>query len=354
MNLYSELQLSAKGSKDLINLSKTKKEKLKHINIYVLKVFLTVLFCTVFVGVFTKIFGNENGVAGVVIVLFLLTFRQIHMGYNINQSRFSILIFFIIFSIFPYFANLYGGIIGLLINILSIFILLFLGCYKVEFYNHATIVLSYLLLYGSFVKGDIYLNRVVGLLIGGLWVSLCLYRNHKDKELNKSIKDLVLEFKLNIKENLWKIKLAVLVSSSMYIGEKLGLNKVMWVGIATMSLLTPFSEMRREKILNRLFGTILGSLLFYIIVLILPKQLHPFIGIFGGLLVGFATSYKYQTVFNALGALSLAMAVYGRDIAIFTRIIDNIFAVIFLIIFSTVFDYIVSLKIDFNEEVIKI
>lgn len=354
MSLYDELQLNAKGSKDLINLSKTKKEKIKHISIYILKVLLTVLFCTVFVTIFTKIFGSENGVAGVVIVLFLLTFRQIHIGYNVNQSRISIMIFFIIFAFAPYLSNLYGGFRGLIINILAMFLLSFLGCYRVEFYNHATIILSYLLLYGSNVQGEVYLKRVVGLLLGGVWVSICLYRNHKDKELDKSLKDLIVEFKLNLRENLWKVKLAVLVSSSMFVGELLGLNKVMWIGIATMSILTPFCEMRKERAMNRLFGTIAGSILFYLIVLIFPSSLYPLIGILGGILVGFASTYKYQTVCNALGALSLAMVTYGRDIAIFTRVIDNLFAVVFLIIFSAIFDYLVSLKFTFNEEYIKI
>lgn len=55
------------------------------------------------------------------------------------------------------------------------------GCYEVRFFNHSTFLLSYLLLYGNDVTGDLYIKRVIALAIGGLWIALCLYRNHLDK-----------------------------------------------------------------------------------------------------------------------------------------------------------------------------
>lgn len=354
MNLYSKLQLSAKDSKDLINSSNTKRDKLINILVFILKVFLTVLFCIGFVSLFTYFFGNENGVVGVVTLLFLLTFRQINIGYNIKNSVFSIFIIFIIFAISPYISNGNGGIISLIINAFSIFILVFLGCYRVEFYNHAILVLSYLLLFGSRVNGDIYIKRIFGLIFGAILISICLFRNHKNKDTDKNIKTLISEFKFNSKKDLWKIKLAITVSMSMYIGEIFGLNKLMWIGIASMSVLSPFTEMRKEKFKDRVIGTFLGAILFYIIIRIIPSSLYSFVGILGGIFVGFSASYKYQTVFNALGALSMAMIVFGRNTAILTRIIDNVFAVIFVMIFSILFDYIVSLKINFKDNLIRI
>ena len=53
------------------------------------------------------------------------------------------------------------------------------GCYEVRFFNHSTFLLSYLLLYGNDVTGDLYIKRVIALAIGGLWIALCLYRNHR-------------------------------------------------------------------------------------------------------------------------------------------------------------------------------
>lgn len=107
----------------------------------------------------------------------------------------------------------------------------------------------------------------------------------------------------------------------------------MWIGIATMSVLTLFSHMRKEKLINRVLGTILGSILFMILIYILPESIHSYMGLIGGMIVGFCATYKYQTMFNALGALSMAMLIYGSNSAAIIRMVDNLFAVVFVIIF---------------------
>ena len=79
MTVYQELQLNQAGSKKLIRSCTDKKEKRKHIAVYCLKIALTVAFCVVFVSIFTGIFGKENGVAGVGVLLALLAFRQVDL-----------------------------------------------------------------------------------------------------------------------------------------------------------------------------------------------------------------------------------------------------------------------------------
>ena len=69
MTFYQELQLNQAGSKKLICASETKKEKYRHIAVYLFKIILTISFCVVFVTLFSMIFGTENSVAGVVILL---------------------------------------------------------------------------------------------------------------------------------------------------------------------------------------------------------------------------------------------------------------------------------------------
>lgn len=86
MTVYQELQLNQAGSKKLIRSCTDKKEKRKHIAIYCLKIALTVAFCVVFVSIFTGIFGAENGVAGVGVLLALLAFRQVDLGFWPSQS----------------------------------------------------------------------------------------------------------------------------------------------------------------------------------------------------------------------------------------------------------------------------
>ena len=80
MTFYQELQLSSIGSKDLIKATKDKKEKAKHILIYNFKVYLVVAFCFVVVTLFSRIFGSDNSIVGVIVLLSLLVLRQVDFG----------------------------------------------------------------------------------------------------------------------------------------------------------------------------------------------------------------------------------------------------------------------------------
>ena len=72
MTFYQELQLSSTGSKQLIKNTTDKKEKTRHILIYNFKVYLVVAFCFLVVTAFSMIFGNDNSVPGVVVLLAIL------------------------------------------------------------------------------------------------------------------------------------------------------------------------------------------------------------------------------------------------------------------------------------------
>ena len=76
MTLYQELQLNQAGSKALIKNAGNRREKQRHIGVYILKVFLTMAFCVAFISAFTALFGPENSIAGVVVLLAVMVFRQ--------------------------------------------------------------------------------------------------------------------------------------------------------------------------------------------------------------------------------------------------------------------------------------
>ena len=69
MNFYQELQLNQAGSKSYIASFKNPKDKCKHIAVYLFKIALVVAFCVSFVTLFSVLFGNENSIAGVVVLL---------------------------------------------------------------------------------------------------------------------------------------------------------------------------------------------------------------------------------------------------------------------------------------------
>ena len=155
MTFYQELLLNQAGSKKLISESNSTKEKCYHEGVFLFKIILTVAFCFLFVTAVSMIFGNENSVVGVAILLALLAFRKVNLGYDVKQSSYVMFGMFLVLMLGPHLANQVGMFWGALVNFLCMLLMTVFGCYEVRFFNHSTFLLSYLLLYGNDVTGDL-------------------------------------------------------------------------------------------------------------------------------------------------------------------------------------------------------
>lgn len=93
MTFYQELQLNQSGSKELIRQSKTTKEKLYHLMVYLIKIAITVGFCFFFVTLYSILFGNDNSIVGVVVLLCIMVFRQAHFEIHAGQSTVLLALF---------------------------------------------------------------------------------------------------------------------------------------------------------------------------------------------------------------------------------------------------------------------
>ena len=99
MTFYQELQLNQAGSKNLLKKSETTKEKMYHILVYLIKIAVTMVFCFLFVTVFSILFGNENSIVGVVVLLCLMVFRNADLGIHTGQSTMLLAMFFVIMAV---------------------------------------------------------------------------------------------------------------------------------------------------------------------------------------------------------------------------------------------------------------
>ena len=95
MTFYQELQLNQAGSKNLLKKSETVKEKSYHILVYLVKIAVTMAFCFFFVSIFSILFGNENSIVGVVVLLCLMVFRNADLGIHTGQSTMLLALFFV-------------------------------------------------------------------------------------------------------------------------------------------------------------------------------------------------------------------------------------------------------------------
>ena len=320
MTFYQELQLSSAGSKQLIKNTQDSKEKRRHILIYNFKVYLVMIFCVAVVTVFSKLLGNNNSVVGVTVLLAVLVLRQADFGIKTSHGLISIIGIYAILIAGPRVSNMVPPVAAFVINVVCIMLLMIMGCHNVIMYNHSTFVLGYLLLQGYDVTGHEYMMRVVGLLAGMLVCMIIFYKNQRNRPYRRTFWDLFKEFNINSARTRWYIKLTFIVSSAMLIVSLMGLPRAMWIGIACMSVCLPFSKDVDKRIGNRALFNVVGCAIFAVLYIVLPESMYPYIGMIGGIGVGYSAGYAWQTAFNTFGALSIAAGLFGMPYAVALRI----------------------------------
>lgn len=334
MTVYQELQLGSAGSKNLIKNTVDKKEKWRHILIYNFKVYLVAAFCFLFVTVFSILFGTENSVAGVVVLLSLLVLRQADFGIRTSHGVLVVCMLFGILAVGPGVSNMAGPLLAFFINVFCILAILVLSCHNILMSNQATFVLSYLLLQGYNVTGQTYLMRLACLGTGMVLCAAVFYKNHKNSTYRRTFTDLFREFDLQSFRTQWYLRLTFGISSAMLIVTLLQIPKPMWVGIACMSVLLPFTKDMQYRVKRRGPFNILGCGIFILLYLILPESIRPFLGLLGGIGVGYSAGYAWQTAFNTFGALVIAVDLFGLTTAVLLRIAANVFASLYALVFD--------------------
>ena len=338
MTFYQELQLNSAGSKTLIRITQDKKERIRHILIYNFKVYLVAAFCFAAVTLFSMIFGNENSIAGVSVLLALLVLRQADFGIHTSHGLLCIAGIFAVLITGPRLSNMLPPFAAFFVNLVCILFLMLLGCHNVIMSNHSTFVLSYLILQGYDVNGHSWMMRTAGLLIGMLLCMAVFYKNQKHRLHKREFKDLFHEFDPRSLRNRWYIKLAFCVSTVLLIASLLGIPRAMWAGIACMSVCLPFQKDLVKRAHTRWIYNILGCLIFLVIYTLFPKEFHPMIGLLGGIGVGYSAGYPWQTVFNTFGALSIASGLFGAADAVILRIATNAGAALYTVLMGSLID----------------
>lgn len=337
MTFYQELQLNAAGSKALIRGAKTAGEKARHTAVYIFKVFLTVAFCVAFVLAYSSVFGSDNSIVGVVVLLCVMVFRNVDLGMHVPHSLFSLGAIFLILTAGPKLANVCGPFGGLAVNLVCIWILMVLGCHNILYYNHSTLLLGYLLLYGYDASGHGYAMRVAAMALGYVLTGAVFWRNHRHREYKRGLKEVLKDFDLHSSRSRWQLLMAAGVSTVMFIAVFLKMPRAVWAGIAAMSVMLPFREDIKKRVRGRIWGNLLGGALFLAVYTLFPDSLRGLIGIVGGIGVGFSAAYGWQAVFNSMGAMSIAVGLLGVPGAIFFRIFYNVFGSLYALLFEKLF-----------------
>lgn len=352
MTFYQELQLNQAGSKSLLKNSKTMKEKLYHAFVYMVKIAVTMVFCFAFVTASSIILGKDNSIVGVVVLLCVMVFRNADLGIHTQHSTWLLAFFFVVMTVCPHLANQLSPLPALLINIAALAVLILFGCHNPFMFNQSTLVLGYLLLYGYDVSGKSYMLRIAGMAAGAVLTCLVFYRNHKNRDYKRNMKAVIQEFDLSSSRTKWQLCQILCVPLVLCIAQLCNMPRAMWAGIAAMSAILPFMEDMQYRVKKRIVGNIAGVICFTVLYFLLPPSIYAYIGIIGGIGVGLSAQYGWQAVFNTFGALAIAAESYGLKGAVSLRVIQNVFGVVFALVFCAVFYRIMSVKAPVKEKAV--
>ena len=75
------------------------------------------------------------------------------------------------------------------------------------------------------------------------------------------------------------------------------------------------------------------------------KRQYPYIGMIGGIGVGYSAGYPWQTAFNTFGALSIAAGIFGMSAAVALRIGANVLGAAYTVICNKVTDKVAELSL---------
>ena len=185
--------------------------------------------------------------------------------------------------------------------------------------------------------------RVISLLIGMAICMAVFYKNQRNRPYRRTFLDLFREFNLHSARNWWYIRLTVMVSTALLIMSLLGLPRAMWAGIACMSVCLPFPSDCTKRVPDRGIFNVVGCLIFMVLYTVLPKTMYPYIGMIGGIGVGYSAGYAWQTVFNTFGALSIASGIFGMPMALKLRIGANVLGAVYTVVCTKVFNFLANL-----------
>ena len=126
---------------------------------------------------------------------------------------------------------------------------------------------------------------------------------------------------------IWLFSYVFFISLLLSVSQYLSFERFMLVGFAFSSLFASYGFSiidLKTRATDRLLGTIIGIFSFILLSMYLPIEI---LSLLGGICLGFCSSYRYKTVFNCIGALTIASQMYGIPQTLAMRFTYNLLGV---------------------------
>lgn len=149
----------------------------------------------------------------------------------------------------------------------------------------------------------------------------------------------------------YAMRLAILITVGGFIVDYFNLIDGRWILFTLLSLTTPIYETSKDKIKYRVWSTIVGSIIVYILFSILRDETSRLlIVMLSGYLQGYVSQYKHTTIFVTISAIGSAAIVGNVEVLTITRITYVILGTIIALIANK---YLFPYKVEDSNKALK-
>lgn len=297
----------------------TKINHVKNVLKSILKDSLQFIAIVVFVALFSGVFGTENSLAGVSLVIGVMMFPLCYTGVTRKHMCVQIIA---MYTLLPILAALstYNIYLGLVINFLTISWIMITSSEPNIMIPHFTYVLTYSFCLLSNVTGKAFILREISMIAGGIIIAAVTCICWRRKKLGDNGRSFRSHISLCIKNNKQLIfRLTIGYCVSIFICNLLGLPRAAWAAIPVLSVTQTDYKNTSRRMGIRLLSTIAGASVFALLFgYVLPEQYYSFVPLILGYMGCFSFMKKYgiQQFFNAINAMYAALVIFniGEDI----------------------------------------
>ncbi len=320
--------------------SETRKRKVGFFWLITLRAFLVVAFAILIVEVVTRLFGSEFVPMGVALLIMILTFHFVPLGYCIQDVLWTLAVIFGILIFVPTLTMYVAGWTLIFIHIIAFAVLLSMTCQNPSFGLGGMVGLIYAYLMRDPVPITSYPQLLGMFALSYLVIALIMIHQHRKKNTEVRYADYLRHFSLHNPANLWLIRMTLGVSIVLAIGMAFHIPRFTWVSFATSTILAqyPFTKDAQGRIWERVEGIAIGCVGFFILAHFVPQANYNLIGLISGFVLGYFYQYRAKTIIICFAPLAIAAPIYGIEGASFLRVMNNVVGAVFATLFALAFD----------------
>lgn len=297
--------------------------------------FFAILF---FIVCFKSIFGEENTLVGVTVIMSVLILMTVDLTKNPWKSFWVLLIVNVLLGIFSYITN-YNMWLGIIIDFVTIGGIGYFLSYNLNKILIVPFGLQYLFMLYKPVAGKVFAYRIAGLIAGAAFIMIVQFMIHRKKKIEEPPKSDILAFdeRENQYENVkifgrnfrvqkvrarYAIRVGLVTALAVFVVDYFNLDNGKWIVYTLFSLTELYSEKCKIKSKQRLQGTIIGAVIILVVFMVVKSNaLRGLTILLFGYLNSYAENYRDKMICTTISAVASVALVEGALVTVIERLV---------------------------------